>query len=52
MKVLELIIYKLDFSNSMRITRICYISILELVDPEAFLIEDIPDIDPKSQEKN
>ena len=35
----------------MRITRIYYILVLELVDPEAPLIKNIPDIDPKSQKK-
>ena len=43
--------YKLDFSNSMRITRIHYILVLKLVDPEAPLMKDIPDINPKSQKK-
>ena len=31
--------------------RIRYISVLKLADPEAPLIEDIPDINPKSQKK-
>ena len=35
----------------MKIIKIRYVSVLELADPEAPLIEDIPDIDPKSQEK-
>ena len=35
----------------MRITRIRYISVLKLVDPEAPLIKNIPNINPKSQEK-
>ena len=35
----------------MRITRIYYILVLKLVDLEAPLIEDIPDIDPESQKK-
>ena len=35
----------------MRITRIYYVSVLKLPDPEALLMEDIPDIDPKSQKK-
>ena len=43
--------YKLDLPDSMKITRIRHISVLKLVDPEAPLIKDIPDIDPKSQEK-
>ena len=35
----------------MRITYIHYILVLELADPEAPLIKDIPDVNPKSQEK-
>ena len=35
----------------MKITKIRYISVLELVDPEAPLIKNIPDINPKSQKK-
>ena len=35
----------------MRITRIQYILVLKLVDPETPLMENIPDIDPKSQKK-
>ena len=50
-RVLGLIIYKLDLSDSIRIIRIHYILVLKLVDPEAPLIKNIPDIDPKSQEK-
>ena len=51
LKVLGLVTYKLDLPDSMRIMRIRYISVLELADPEVPLIKDIPDIDPKSQEK-
>ena len=51
MKVLGLIIYKLDLPNSIRIIRICYILVLELVDLEVALIKNVLDIDPKSQEK-
>ena len=47
-KVLGPVTYKLDFSVSMRITRIRYIMVLKLVDPEASLIKNIPDIDFKS----
>ena len=43
--------YKLDFLDSMRITKIRYISVLESTDPEAPLIKDISDINPKSQKK-
>ena len=43
--------YKLDLPDSIRITKICYILVLELVDPETPLIKDIPEINPKSQEK-
>ena len=35
----------------MKITRIKYVSVLKPVNLEAPLIEDIPDINPKSQEK-
>ena len=35
----------------MKITRIRYVSILKLIDPEAPLIINIPNIDPESQEK-
>ena len=35
----------------MKITRIRYVLVLKLADPETPLIKDIPDIDPKSQEK-
>ena len=51
LKVLESVTYKLDLLESMRITKIQYILILKLADPEAPLIENIPDIDLKSQEK-
>ena len=47
-KVLDPVTYKLDFLESMRITRIHHILVLELVDPEASLIKNIPDINPKS----
>ena len=51
MKVLEPVTYKLNLPGSIRIMRIYYILVLEPADPEAPLIENIPDIDPKSQEK-
>ena len=35
----------------MKITKVRYISVLKLADSEAPLMEDIPDIDPKSQKK-
>ena len=35
----------------MRVTKICYILVLKLVDPEAPFIENILDINLKSQEK-
>ena len=50
-RVLGLVIYKLDLSDSMKITRIRHVSVLEPADPETPLIKDIPDIDLKSQEK-
>ena len=48
LKVLGPVIYKLNFPDSMRITRIRYILILESVDPEAPLIKNIPNINPQS----
>ena len=51
LKILGPVTYKLDFLSSMRITKIWYILVLELVDSETPLIKDILDIDPKSQEK-
>ena len=51
LKILRLITYKLDLSDSIKIIRIRYILVLKLADPEAPLIKDIPDIDPESQEK-
>ena len=50
-KILGPVIYKLDLPDSIKITKICYILVLELVDLEAPLIKNIPDIDPKSQKK-
>ena len=47
-KVLGPVTYKLDLLDSMRITRIHYVLLLELVDPEAPLMENMPDINPKS----
>ena len=51
LKVLGPVTYKLDLLDSMKITRIRYVSVLKLVNLEAPLMKDIPDIDPKSQEK-
>ena len=51
LKILGLVTYKLDFLDSMKITRIRHILVLELVDPEVSLIENILDINPKSQKK-
>ena len=48
LKVLKLIIYKLNLPDSIKITRIHYILVLKLVDPEAPLIKNILDISPKS----
>ena len=50
-KVLGLITYKLNLPDSMKITRIRHILVLKLVNPEAPLIKNIPDIDLKSQKK-
>ena len=47
-RILGLVIYKLDLLDSIKIIRIRYILILKLVDPEAPLIENIPDINFKS----
>ena len=46
-----MITYKLDLPDSIKITRIRHILDLKLVDPEALLIKNIPDISLKSQEK-
>ena len=51
LKVLGLVIYKLNFPDSIKIINIRYVSVLKIADPEAPLMEDVPDIDPKSQEK-
>ena len=51
MKVLGPVTYKLNLLDSMKITRIRHVSVLKLVDLEALLMENIPDIDPKSQKK-
>ena len=40
--------YKLDFPDSMKITRIRHVSVLKPINLEALLMEDISDIDPKS----
>ena len=50
-RALGLIIYKLDLPDSIRIIKVYYILVLELVDLGASLIKDILDIDPESQEK-
>ena len=50
-RVLEPVIYKLNFSDSIKIMRIRYISVLELIDLEAPLIKNILNINPESQEK-
>ena len=47
-RVLGLVIYKLDLSNSIRIMKIRYILVLKLVDLEAPLIKNVLDIDFKS----
>ena len=50
-KVLELVTYKLDLLDSIKITKIRYILVLKLADPGTFFIKNVPDIDPKSQKK-
>ena len=42
--------YKLDLPDSMKITKIRHM-VLKSADPGASLMEDMPDIDPKSQKK-
>ena len=51
LKILELVTYELDFLDSMKITRIRHVSVLKSADPEVSLMEDMPDINPKSQKK-
>ena len=51
LRVLRPVIYKLDFPDSIKITRIRHISVLEPANPEVPLIKNISDINPKSQEK-
>ena len=51
LKVLEPVIYKLNLSDSMKITKIKYVLVLKSADLEAPLMKNIPDIDLKSQEK-
>ena len=48
LKVLEPVIYKLDLPDSIKITRIRYILVLESADLEAPLIKDILDINSES----
>ena len=48
LRALKPVIYKLDFPNSIKITKIRYVLVLKLVDSEAPLMEDIPDINFKS----
>ena len=43
--------YELDLPDSIKITKIRYILVLKLADPEAPLIKNISDINLKSQEK-
>ena len=48
LKVLGLVMYELDLSDSIKIMRIRYVSVLKLVDLEVPLIKNIPDINLKS----
>ena len=48
LKVLGLVTYKLDLPDSMKIMKIRHILVLELADPEAPFIENMPDINLKS----
>ena len=49
--VLGPVTYKLNLPDSLRITKIHHVSVLKLADPEAPLIKNMSDINPKSQEK-
>ena len=51
LRVLGLVIYKLNLPDNIKIIRIRHVSVLKLVDPEASLIKNVPDIDLKSQKK-
>ena len=48
LKVLGLVMYKLDLPDSIKIMRIRHILVLKLVDLEAPLIKNIPNINFKS----
>ena len=48
LRVLRLIIYKLNFSDNIRITRMYYILVLKLIDLEVSLIKNILNINLKS----
>ena len=50
-KVLGLITYELDLPDSIKIIRIRHVLVLEPADSEVLLIEDMPNINPKSQKK-
>ena len=47
-KILGLVTYELDLPNSIKTTRIRYVSVLKLADPEISLMENILDINLKS----
>ena len=47
-KVLESVTYKLNLPDKMRIIKTYYILVLEIADPEAPLIKNILNINPKS----
>ena len=51
LKVLGLVMYKLNLLDSIKIIRIRYISVLKLANPGVPLMKNIPDINPKSQKK-
>ena len=48
MKMLRLLIYKLELPKRIKILYIWHISVLESVDPDTPLIINISDIDPES----
>ena len=43
--------YKLNLPDSMKIARIRHVSVLEPADPGAVIMENVPDINSKSQKK-
>ena len=48
LRVLGLVIYKLDLSDSIKITKIKHVLVLKSADLDIPLIGDVPDINPKN----